>query len=44
MHNDQYAIGDEAFTVRVHGPAEGGYWGEVVEPPGWASQGETLDD
>ena len=34
----------EAFTVRVHEAEEGGYWGEVLELPGCASQGETLDE
>ena len=23
---------------------EGGYWGEVLEPPGCVSQGETLEE
>ncbi len=32
------------FTVFVHEAEEGGYWGEVPELPGCASQGESLDE
>ena len=32
------------FTVLVHVAEEGGYWAEVPELPGCASQGETLDE
>lgn len=32
------------FTVLVHDAEEGGYWAEVPELPGCASQGETLDE
>lgn len=32
------------FTVFVHDAEEGGYWGEVPELPGCASQGESLDE
>ena len=32
------------FTVLVHEAEEGGYWAEVLELPGCASQGETLDE
>jgi predicted RNase H-like HicB family nuclease len=31
------------FTVAVYEAEEGGYWAEVLELPGCASQGETLD-
>jgi len=34
----------DTFTVAVHEAEEGGYWGEVVELPGCASQGETIDE
>ncbi len=33
-----------SFTVLVHDAEEGGYWAEVPELPGCASQGETLDE
>ena len=33
-----------AFTALVHEAEEGGYWAEVPELPGCASQGETLDE
>ncbi len=36
--------GLETFTVAIHEAEEGGYWGEVIELPGCASQGETLDE
>ncbi len=32
------------FTVAVYEAEEGGYWAEVLELPGCASQGETLDE
>lgn len=32
------------FTVIVYEAEEGGYWAEVPELPGCASQGETLDE
>jgi len=32
------------FTVIVHEAEESGYWAEVPELPGCASQGETLDE
>jgi predicted RNase H-like HicB family nuclease len=32
------------FTVLVHEAEEGGYWAEVPELPGCASQGDTLDE
>ena len=32
------------FTVFVHEAEEGGFWAEVPELPGCASQGETLDE
>jgi predicted RNase H-like HicB family nuclease len=32
------------FTVIVYEAEEGGYWAEVPEIPGCASQGETLDE
>jgi predicted RNase H-like HicB family nuclease len=32
------------YTVLVHEAEEGGYWAEVPELPGCASQGETLDE
>jgi len=32
------------FTVLVHDAEAGGYWAEVPELPGCASQGETLDE
>ena len=32
------------FTVFVHEAEEGGFWGECLELPGCASQGETLDE
>jgi predicted RNase H-like HicB family nuclease len=34
----------ETFTVAVYDTEEGGYWAEVLELPGCASQGETLDE
>jgi predicted RNase H-like HicB family nuclease len=34
----------ELFTVAVYDAEEGGYWAEVLELPGCASQGETLDE
>jgi predicted RNase H-like HicB family nuclease len=34
----------ETFTVAIHDAEEGGYWAEVLELPGCASQGETLDE
>lgn len=37
------AVPSENFTVLVH-QEEGGYWGEVPELPGCASQGETIDE
>ena len=36
--------GEQSFTVAVYDAEEGGYWGEVLELPGCASQGETLDE
>jgi predicted RNase H-like HicB family nuclease len=33
----------ESFTVVVH-EEDGGFWGEVPELPGCASQGTTLDE
>ena len=35
---------DETFTVAIYDAEEGGYWAEVLELPGCASQGETLDE
>ncbi|MPZ49646.1 MAG: type II toxin-antitoxin system HicB family antitoxin [Dehalococcoidia bacterium] len=32
------------LTVLVHEDETGGYWGEVVELPGCASQGDDLDE
>lgn len=32
------------FTVFVYEAEEGGYWADVPEIPGCASQGETLDE
>jgi predicted RNase H-like HicB family nuclease len=32
------------FKVIVHKAEEGGYWAEVPELPGCATQGETMDD
>jgi predicted RNase H-like HicB family nuclease len=32
------------FQVVIHKAEEGGYWAEVPEIPGCASQGETLDE
>jgi predicted RNase H-like HicB family nuclease len=32
------------LTVLVHEDETGGYWGEVLELPGCASQGEDLDE
>ena len=32
------------FTVLVHDAEKGGFWAEVPELPGRASQGETLDE
>ena len=32
------------FTVIVYEAEEGGYWAEVPELPGCASQGESLDE
>jgi predicted RNase H-like HicB family nuclease len=32
------------FTVFVYEAEEGGYWADVPELPGCASQGETLDE
>jgi len=34
----------ETYTVIVHEAEEGGYWGEVLELPGCASQGETIEE
>jgi predicted RNase H-like HicB family nuclease len=34
----------ETYTVAVHLAEEGGYWGEVLELPGCASQGESIDE
>ncbi len=34
----------QSFTVIVYEAEEGGYWAEVPELPGCASQGETLDE
>lgn len=33
----------ETYVVVVH-EEDGGYWGEVPELPGCASQGETMDE
>ncbi|MCC6388341.1 MAG: type II toxin-antitoxin system HicB family antitoxin [Dehalococcoidia bacterium] len=33
-----------SFTVLVHDAEEGGFWAEVPELPGCASQGESLDE
>ena len=35
---------DETFTVAIYDAEEGGYWAEVLELPGCASQGENLDE
>ena len=35
---------DETFTIAVYDVEEGGYWAEVLELPGCASQGESLDE
>lgn len=35
---------DETFTVAIYEAEEGGYWAEVLELPGCASQGESLDE
>jgi len=32
------------FTVLIHDAEGGGFWAEVPELPGCASQGETLDE
>ncbi len=32
------------YTVRVHEAEEGGYWAEVSDLPGCASQGETKEE
>ena len=32
------------YTVRVHEAEEGGYWAEVLDLPGCASQGETKEE
>ncbi len=32
------------FKVIVHKAEEGGYWAEVPELPGCATQGETMDE
>ena len=32
------------LTILVHEDETGGYWGEVLELPGCASQGEDLDE
>jgi predicted RNase H-like HicB family nuclease len=32
------------FHIAIYEAEEGGYWGEVLELPGCASQGETLDE
>jgi predicted RNase H-like HicB family nuclease len=34
----------QSFTVAVYDAEVGGYWGEVLELPGCASQGETIDE
>lgn len=34
----------ETFTIAIYNAEEGGYWAEVLELPGCASQGETLDE
>lgn len=35
---------DSLFTVSVYAAEEGGYWAEVLELPGCATQGETIDE
>lgn len=32
------------IKVVVHEAEEGGFWAEVPALPGWASQGETMDE
>ena len=32
------------FTVAVYEAEQGGYWAEVLELPGCASQGDSLDE
>lgn len=32
------------FAAIIHEAAEGGYWAEVPEIPGCATQGETLEE
>ena len=32
------------YTAIVHKAEEGGYWAEVPELPGCATQGETMDE
>ena len=34
---------ERGFTVKVYKAEEGGYWAEVPELPGCATQAETLD-
>lgn len=41
---DQSHGHDETFTIAVYDAEEGGYWAEVLELPGCASQGESLDE
>lgn len=38
------AIATQMYTVIVHRAEEGGYWGEVLELPGCASQGDSLEE
>ena len=37
-------VGGTTFRVLVRHAEEGGHWGQVVDLPGCASQGETLDE
>jgi predicted RNase H-like HicB family nuclease len=32
------------IDIRVHAAEEGGYWAEVLNFPGCASQGESLEE
>ena len=34
----------QTYTVIIHVAEEGGYWAEVAELPGCASQGETRQE
>ena len=34
----------QIYTMVVHDAEEGGYWAEILELPGCATQGETLDE